>query len=246
MLDASKEHDLTNTEHTPLHATVHRRPSLPGIKETGMDKSSLAEIYSSVEAMCHLGGLQGEEEMLKRGARLFHFPAESLQAEDLTDKEREAVHNESARRWSQPFMLYFLVAIGAFAAVAQGMDETVVNGAQLYFHRDFGIENKVYIQGLLNSCPYLSAAVIGCWLAIPLNNWFGRRGSIFISMVITIAASVYEGFSPDWHHLLGARLVLGILLFVCFRFVGLFQKVTLFFLRCRNWCSFGHSARLHS
>jgi len=212
MLDNKEEHDAANTEHTPLQATKYRRPSLPGMKETGMDKPSLESIYKEVETMAQMGGLEGYTSILKKGARLHHFPSDlhHPEVDVFTPEERRVVAEEATRRWKQPIMLYFLVSIGALAAVAQGMDETVVNGAQLYFHREFGIENNVYIQGLLNSSPYLAAALIGCWLAIPLNKWVGRRGTIFFAMFITIGASFYQGFSPDWHHLLYARIILGI------------------------------------
>jgi hypothetical protein len=36
------------------------------------------------------------------------------------------------------------------AAVVQGMDETVVNGAQLFFVEQFGLTNDTLLQGLVN------------------------------------------------------------------------------------------------
>lgn len=51
-------------------------------------------------------------------------------------------------------------------AVVQGMDETVVNGAQLFYKKQFGIDSETsrdtWLVGLLNSAPYLCCAVIGC------------------------------------------------------------------------------------
>ena len=55
-------------------------------------------------------------------------------------------------------------------------------------------------------CPVCS----GCWLADPLNNWFGRRGTIFISALILIATPIASGFTHNWQALFIVRLVLGI------------------------------------
>ena len=79
----------------------------------------------------------------------------------------------------------------SMAAVVQGMDETVVNGAQLYYAEEFGLQppnmsqsQASWIVGLINSSPYLASAVLGCWLTEPLNNLMGRRGVIFLSCFV--------------------------------------------------------------
>ena len=66
------------------------------------------------------------------------------------------------------------------------MDETVVNGAQSFYKKAFGIgdeasERDSWLVGLCNSAPYLCCALIGCWLTEPMNKAFGRRGTVFIS-----------------------------------------------------------------
>jgi MFS family permease len=77
------------------------------------------------------------------------------------------------------------------AAVVQGMDETVVNGAQLFYVKDFNLQppnmsasQASWIVGLINSSPYLACAVLGCWLTEPLNSLMGRRGVIFLSCFV--------------------------------------------------------------
>lgn len=46
------------------------------------------------------------------------------------------------------------------------MDETVVNGAQIFYKKQFGIDgdssNHTWLTGLTNSAPYLGCTVIGC------------------------------------------------------------------------------------
>jgi MFS family permease len=50
----------------------------------------------------------------------------------------------------------------------------------------------------------------GCWVADPLNNYFGRRGTIFITALILVATPIASGFTHSWQALFVVRLVLGI------------------------------------
>ena len=116
----------------------------------------------------------------------------------------------------------------SLAAAVQGMDETVNNGAQaIYMKPD--VCASVYIQttrliripqqlnittaniqGLVVGAPYLACAIIGCWLTEPLNRYFARRGTIFISCFIAAVASIWEGVCNTWVNLFIARFVLGL------------------------------------
>lgn len=83
-------------------------------------------------------------------------------------------------------MLYWTIFICSVGAATQGWDQTGSNGANLSFPTEFGIgedagERGEWLVGLVNSAPYISSAFVGCWLSDPLNNWFGRRGVIFIT-----------------------------------------------------------------
>lgn len=44
----------------------------------------------------------------------------------------------------------------------------------------------------------------------PLNNWFGRRGEIFITSIILIITPIASGFTHSWQALLAVRLVMGL------------------------------------
>ena len=61
-----------------------------------------------------------------------------------------------------------MVILCSMAAAVQGMDQTVINGANLFFPSDFGIaeqtERNTWLLGLVNSAPYL------CWYLIPLTT----------------------------------------------------------------------------
>ena len=93
------------------------------------------------------------------------------------------------------------------------IDETVVNGAQLFYSQHFGIGGKdqrsTWLLGLVNSAPYLCCAFIGCWLTIPFNNWFGRRGTIFLTCTFSALACFWQAFTNTWWHMFIARFFLG-------------------------------------
>lgn len=90
-------------------------------------------------------------------------------------------------------------------------DQTVINGANLFFRPDFGIEENTerneWILGAVNSAPYFSCALVACWLTDPLNQYLGRRGTIFITCAIASLTCFWQGFVNTWWHLLIARFV---------------------------------------
>ncbi|CAM1509478.1 Fc.00g032170.m01.CDS01 [Cosmosporella sp. VM-42] len=133
--------------------------------------------------------------------------------EGLDEDERRTLVNEVEHKWKNPKMLYFLVTICSLCAVVQGMDETVVNGAQIFYKRQFGIdsdsEQDSWLVGLTNSAPYLCCAVIGCWITEPMNKAFGRRGTVFISCCISFLACFWQAFTNTWWHMFIARFFLG-------------------------------------
>lgn len=160
------------------------------------------------------------------------------------------------------------------------MDETVINGANLFFAPQFGIDvnsgdaatasRNQWLLGLVNSAPYLCCAVLGCWLTDPvrttpssyyrpisncstllqqLNRFFGRRGTIFITALVSFLACIWQGLlslshsrsffddsagvTNSWPHLFVARFVLGLgEHWNTFRSRSLSEVLT---IMCRHW-----------
>jgi MFS family permease len=169
-----------------------------------------ADVLSDVDVWVTERGLEHERDTFRRGALLARVinTQGGFEQIDLPEDEKECLRREETNRWSQPFQLYFLVVLCAGSAIVQGMDQTAVNGAQQFYLAEFNITD-VWQTGLLNGAPYLCSALIGCWTNAPLNKFFGRRGTIFISCTISFIASFWMAAANTWWNLLIARFVLG-------------------------------------
>ncbi|CAK7198914.1 hypothetical protein SEUCBS139899_001582 [Sporothrix eucalyptigena] len=134
---------------------------------------------------------------------------------ELTDREREVLAREETHKWSNPKQLYAVIIICSLSAAVQGMDETVVNGAQIFYKSAFKIDDPQssrdsWLVGLCNSAPYLCCAFIGCWLTEPMNKRFGRKGTVLIACVISALACFWQAFTNTWYHMFIARFCLGL------------------------------------
>lgn len=168
--------------------------------------SDYAKLHAIVEA--------DDIRAFELGAILAQKPADYARIRDyVSDEEYGVLEKEFSSRWAQPKLLYLVIVLCSTCAAVQGMDETVVNGAQLFYTEQFGIadgsQRAEWLTGLVNSAPYLCCAVIGCWLTSPLNNAFGRRGTIFITCLFSALACFWQGFVNTWWHMFIARFFLG-------------------------------------
>ncbi|KAM7208462.1 Sugar transporter domain containing protein [Naviculisporaceae sp. PSN 640] len=179
----------------------------------GLTPQRLAEMG---EAYAHKAGLTSDEDIraFRLGAMIASNDVDYNTIDDLTERERTVLEREVTHKWSNPPMLYWVVVICSLCAAVQGMDETVVNGAQSFYKTQFGISGTsprdTWLLGLTNSAPYLCCALIGCWLTDPLNKAFGRRGTIFISCLISALACFHQAFTNTWWHMFLARFYLGL------------------------------------
>ncbi|KAF9264194.1 hypothetical protein L218DRAFT_926497 [Marasmius fiardii PR-910] len=160
-------------------------------------------------------GLQDLSLELQKGALVAQDPTAFEDIALLDEEDKAVLRRELTHRWSHPKTLYYLVILCSMAACVQGMDEAVINGANIFFAGQFGIDpnesgRNQWIFGLVNSAPYLCCAVLGCWLADPLNRFLGRRGTIFVTAAFSCITCIWQGLTNTWWHLFIARFVLGI------------------------------------
>ncbi|KAF8606306.1 hypothetical protein BDV93DRAFT_489755 [Ceratobasidium sp. AG-I] len=185
---------------------------LAGIPHAKLEEMALAF------ALSH--GLSDDAELMRKGALVAQDPLAFESLSQLSDTDKAELRREQTHRWDQPKTLYYLVVLCSLAAAVQGMDETVINGANLFWPQQFGLfpddpENPnsgrdQWLLGLVASAPYLCCALIGCWLTDPMNRVFGRRGTIFITATLSWLTCFWQGVTNSWPHLFVARLVLGL------------------------------------
>ncbi|OKL63218.1 hypothetical protein UA08_01311 [Talaromyces atroroseus] len=155
--------------------------------------------------------------VLEKGALVARDPANFDTVEGLTELEAEAIRNEVLHKWKQPIALYFTIILCSIGAAVQGWDQEGSNGANLSFPVALGIpesgpnaSRNEWLIGVVNSAPYIGAAVIGCWCSDPLNRLIARRGTIFVSAVFCVLSPIGGAVAQTWPQLFITRILLGI------------------------------------
>ncbi|KAF4974786.1 hypothetical protein FZEAL_8363 [Fusarium zealandicum] len=194
-----------------LHANIDARIKNPlwGIPR--------GRLLSDVDDFCRRKNLDDYRELIRKGALVAQDPTgyEDIENEEkLNDAEIEALRNEILHKWRVPFVLYLTVATCSIGAAVQGWDQTGSNGANLEFPNAFGIgsdsiHDKLLV-GLVNAAPYVGTSVFGCWLSDPLNQHYGRRGTIFFAANFCLWPVIGSAFCNNWQQLLACRMLLGI------------------------------------
>ncbi|KAI8628443.1 major facilitator superfamily domain-containing protein [Xylariaceae sp. FL1651] len=143
----------------------------------------------------------------------------------LTPEEKVALRREMDALPSEPTMLIVILTV-SLAAFLQGFVQSSINGASL-FASEFGLNNLTSVHnragslppkptsddwklGAVNASPYLFAALIGCWLALPINDRVGRRGAMATAACLIFASSLGAAYSLEWKQLFGVRILNGL------------------------------------
>ncbi|KAF7524145.1 hypothetical protein G7054_g11524 [Neopestalotiopsis clavispora] len=140
---------------------------------------------------------------------------------ELDDDVAKALREERYKLYSEKGIRMVNIAVMC-AAFLQGCVQSSINGSSLYA-KQLGInENSTqdaWKLGITNSIPFFTAAMLGCWLSIPINHIWGRRGAILLSAVLVGTTSLLAGLvpvmikdpnGPRWQALLAIRAVNGI------------------------------------
>ncbi|KAH7882035.1 hypothetical protein F5I97DRAFT_1931760 [Phlebopus sp. FC_14] len=174
----------------------------------------LDQLIDDVEAFAKEKGLGHILPQLKKGALLAQDSTCYTTRSEFTPEERLVLDNEVKHKWRQPGALYYMIVMASMAAAVQGMDEAVINGAQIIYPTQFGIGDPTskrdsWLIGVVNSAPYLCCALLSCWLTDPLNQALGRRKTIFLTCLISFLTCIWSAFTNTWWHLFIARFFLG-------------------------------------
>lgn len=173
------------------------------------------QLLTNVENFAREKELTDKLPILRKGAILAQNPHDYEHLDVLDENDKAIIRDEHTNRWSHPLTLYLTIVLCSLGAATQGWDQTGSNGANLSFPLEFGIpddrgDNQRYHSWLIgvssyvsllyrrysssirstqivNAAPYIGSAGLGCWLSDPLNNLIGRRGTIFVTAIVSVS-----------------------------------------------------------
>ncbi|CDO94392.1 unnamed protein product [Kluyveromyces dobzhanskii CBS 2104] len=186
-------------------------------EENILAEYSEEQVMNMARAFAKKYELPNEDDIFGRAGALARKPNEYDRLNVLKEEERIACYDEIHHPWRMPKKLLSIIAASAMGAAVQGMDETVINGANLFYPKELGLgtgsKRDDWILGLVNGAPYLCCAGISCWTTDWLNNKFGRKKVIFITCLISAVTCFLQAFGPagtaGWHYLFAMRFLLG-------------------------------------
>ncbi|KAH7131316.1 hypothetical protein EDB81DRAFT_696698 [Dactylonectria macrodidyma] len=169
---------------------------------------SRADLRTQVAAFCIDYGFQDKEDVFYRGALAAQDPESYESIDELTDDDKHHLRREITHKWHLPKSFYYSIALCSLGSAIQGWDNTGANGANLSFPQEFGIEHNTTLVGVINSAPALFG-LLTAWAADPINNWIGRRGTIFVTGLFCVFPVLAQAFTQNWWGLLICRLFMG-------------------------------------
>jgi sugar porter (SP) family MFS transporter len=198
-------------KHVNLNANVEARVENP---LSGLPRRTL---LLAVDEFIRDKGLEEHRDVIRKGALVARDPTgyEDITGDEALDqKEIDDLRDEVLHKWRVTNVLLLTIVTCSIGAIVQGWDQTGANGATIEFPKAYGIGSESIrdklIVGLVNAAPYIGTAFFGCWMSDPINNRFGRRGTIFFSANFCLWPVVGSAFCNTWQQLLACRLLLGI------------------------------------
>ncbi|KAJ5913736.1 hypothetical protein N7504_002619 [Penicillium tannophilum] len=167
------------------------------------------DLFDRVLRFCQEYGFQDHVETFQKGALVAQNQKGFEDLPELTEEDKYHLKRETTHKWHLPKALYFSIALCSLGSAIQGWDNTGANGANLSFPQEFGIEDNTWLVGVINSGPTLFG-LLSAWAADPLNNWLGRRGTIFLTGLFCVFPVLAQAFTQNWWGLLLCRLFMGL------------------------------------
>ncbi|CAO2654080.1 Nn.00g108130.m01.CDS01 [Neocucurbitaria sp. VM-36] len=190
------------------------------------DKTGRTELEQYVWDFCVVADLKDRYELLRFGARLARDKHEAMSryADELTELEKKLLDKEKEREtgfWQQSKFFRATIITASLGGMIQGWTQSVNNGTAYGMPDEFGIcyrsedcsASQLWTFGMLNAIPLLSAGLFGTVLADPMQeHLLGRRGSVMLSCIITIASTIGASLTHSVAQLAACRAINGIAL----------------------------------
>lgn len=131
--------------------------------------------------------------------------------------------DESTGFWKQSKFFRATIIVASLGGAIQGWTQSANNGTIIGMPEEFGLNmtqklsdrntGDLWTFGMLNAIPLITAGLFGTTLADPLQeNYLGRRGSILVSALITIASTIGASTTHSVGQLAACRAINGIAL----------------------------------
>jgi hypothetical protein len=95
---------------------------------------SVSDLQDMGAAYAREKGLGEFEDDFRKGAMLAQAPLAFEKMPLLTEEDKSVLRRELTHKWNHPATLYHMVIMCSIAAAVQGMDESVINGGELYHY----------------------------------------------------------------------------------------------------------------
>jgi hypothetical protein len=192
--------------------------------------SNMTELEQYVQQFTEQSDLLDQYDLLIKGARLArdHQAAVTRYSNIFTGPEMDLLDEKkelSRGFWKQSKFFRATIITASLGAMVNGWTQSANNGTAYGMPKDFGLHvtkgssddvppvSHLWMFGMLMAIPWLSAGVFGTLLADPLQeNLLGRRGSIMLSCVITIASTIGASATHTVAELAICRMLNGIAL----------------------------------
>lgn len=158
--------------------------------------------------------LEPDRRDIQHGAQIARNPYAPQAIEDLSPEDRQALVNEITHPYRYPFRFWLTIAACCCAGALQGWSQVGIVPGNEAWPEEFGIHPDTtkgsWIIGVTNSACYFSASLLGVVLTDPLNERFGRKGTLFFAAVVNFASAFGAAGSSKWWHVLICRALTGI------------------------------------
>lgn len=139
----------------------------------------------------------------------------SLIDEEIAELEAELEANPIAKSWLSPIISFkdprhftwLLVAFASMGGLLSGIDQSLISGANLYMPSSLNLNTS---QVSLVSSGVPLGAIGGALMLGPVNEAFGRKMAILISLVLYTIGAALEAGAINFGMIVAARVILGL------------------------------------
>lgn len=193
--------------------------------------SERTELEQYVHQFAEHCELEEKYDLLIKGARLARDHHAALRKYDavFTESEKDLLDEKKELKrgfWKQSKFFRATIVTASFGGLIQGFTQSVNNGTAYGMPEDLKLciseqikgcavasSRDLWQFGMLMAIPLLSAGLFGTFIADPLQeNVLGRRGSIMLSCIITIASTIGASATHTVASLAVCRMINGIAL----------------------------------